>query len=213
MNSKKHDANMLQNLLRAQEGLALIEFAIMLPVLLLLMIPLYDFHNYINTEQKVIKTGWVIADMIGMSATQQTLDDEKIIPRSMLLTRASLSSMLETSHFLMTPKPIDAASNFRIRAASIQKMPDDSIRVHWLAEYNGEQMQVYRNPGANAMVLPNNFAAQMVRGENLIATEVSYSVRPLLSGLASIGISLNDKRITKTQYFPVRYGSLTTIQP
>lgn len=193
---------------KTEVGVASIELAIILPVMLMLFMPMYDFYNYIVTQQRVVKASWSIADMIAMSADQKTADDESFISNGMVLNRCSLEEILQTSRFLMAPIDVTKQDNqFSVVVSSIQNFTGTGLKTHWTRRYNGLAI----TSGGSALTLPADFSTNMYNGENVIAIQVTVFIEPLFD-LSALGITpLSPRFVTRKAFFPVRVGSLSTI--
>lgn len=201
---KKNNSGALR---KADDGTILIEFAIVLPVLMLLLIPIYDFYNYIMSEQRAIKTGWMVGDMIAMSVSQEEIDKNSFVPSSMRLTEQTLENILQTAHFTMAPADL-SSGDFRIEVSSIQKLPS-TMKTHWSALFDGNDVSVTPNEGS--LALPSSFENEMDIGENVIVVETTFTVRPVFD-LSIVSLNpLTESDIVKRHYFPVRLGVLDSI--
>ena len=198
---KKNNSSALA---KVEDGTILIEFAIVLPILMLLLIPIYDFYNYIMSEQRAIKTGWMVGDMIAMSVSQEEIDKNSFVPSSMRLTGQTLENILQTAHFTMAPADL-SSGDFRIEVSSIQRLPGEML-THWSASFDGGSVTE-----GGGLTLPANFANEMDIGENVIVVETTFTVRPVFD-LSIVNINaLSERDIVKRHYFPVRLGVLDSI--
>lgn len=182
-----------------------IEFAIILPLLLLIALPIYDYFRYIMIIQKLNKTAATIADMIVISeppAAGATTTDIQANP--FILTLERLENITKTANFLMQPYPFDRPQGQFVSIVSAYDPPDArGPGIYWGYVYNG----VWGGPtaactAANAHVAPcarenqnptNNpanfegtFFDSMRDDENVIIVRVCYDYRPLFDWTGTI---------------------------
>jgi Flp pilus assembly pilin Flp len=193
---------------KGNSGAAAIEFALILPVLLILSLPLVDYFQYIMTIQKMNKTAASVADMLVISTPG---DGPLANSDPFALTGATLTNVLQTSDFLMHPFPFTGAENARVTVNSIVNQ-GGTVSAPWSAVYNGGGGVSVQGIG-DTNVLPAGFLGQMFDDENAIAVTVEYRFEPVipLPGLGFIpSLAAEDIRIT--QFFPARNGALTCVR-
>lgn len=183
---------MLQ-LLRRQEGLAYLEFAIALPFLATLLLGSIEATRYIIIAQKAEKASVTISDLVAQSGTIGT---------------TSLNQLVLAAGQIM--KPYSFNTNGFVVVSSVSKVGTNPPKVNWQyksSSANGSwtQASMIGTTGGTA-TMPTGFT--MVDKENVIVTEVFYDYRPMLTG--SI---LQIKKLYKLSVFRPRLGELGTLGP
>jgi Flp pilus assembly protein TadG len=178
---------------RAQEGVAYLEFAIVLPFLLALLMGSIEVTRYILIAQKLEKVAVTISDVTSQGSTISTSDLDNII------TAAS-----------QVMQPYTFGANGYVIVTSVRQTGTSSgsnpPRVNW--QYTGggtwTQTSMIGTPGS-AATLPNGMT--LFDRDNIIITEVFYNYQPLLSTNGVItGTSLY-----KVGVFKPRLGDLSTL--
>ena len=142
-----------------RRGVALIEFAMVLPVLVILFLGSFQLMEAVSVYRKVTTTSRSIADLITQRAS---------------ISEADIQSYLDASAQIMAPYRIDRG---KFRVSLIKLQADNTARVVWSRTKDGTDKLV-----ANSIyVLPNTIKQQ---GIDIIVTDVSYNYVPLaFSGL------------------------------
>lgn len=142
-----------------QRGVALIEFAMVLPVLVILFMGSFQLMEAVSVYRKVTTTSRSIADLVTQRAS---------------ISEADIQSYLDASAQIMAPYRIDRGK-FRVSLIKIQL--DNTARVVWSRTKDGTDKL-----SANSVyVLPDSIKQQ---GIDIIVTDVSYNYVPLaFSGL------------------------------
>lgn len=149
----------------AQQGMATAEFALVLPMLLLMFYGAVEVTRYILVVQKVEKLTHTIADVTSQSRT---------------LTTASLDQLTTASADIMRPFAVGA--NTRILVSSLYRNATDAnARVNWRYS-GGGSMTATSAIGAlgTTPVMPGPGFTFNAR-ENVICAEVFYRLSPLVS--------------------------------
>ncbi|MBY0356221.1 MAG: pilus assembly protein [Rickettsiales bacterium] len=190
-------------------GAVAIEFAIILPLLLLMTLPIYDFFRYIMIIQKMNKTISTIADMIVLSepAPAGTVNGDPVINSNpFILTQDRLRNIVTTADFLMQPYSFSRTngqgnpSQF-INVVSIYNPPGTGAGngpgIYW--SYTNFGLTQAIDPRCNATeahgsfcgrenLNPTNdpantegtFIDQMADGENAVIVRICYDFEPIL---------------------------------
>lgn len=223
MNSFKRIAQMLNPLVllsncfcsgiarlrRHQGATVVIEFAIILPLLLLMTLPVYDFFRYIMILQKMNKTASTIADMIVMSepAPVGTTSTSPVVSSNrFILTVPRLTDIMRTADFLMQPYDFNRSdaegSRQFINAVSVYNPPGSvGPGIYWSVTNFGTNVvvdptctsananvgvcdrsdPVANNPTGDPSNYEGNFLNQMVDGENAIIVRICYDYSPIFN--------------------------------
>ncbi len=208
---------------RKNDGAAAVEFALVLPILIILAVPLADYFRYIMTLQKVNKIAASVADMVTMSSsvtsatTQAVLDGD-----ATYLTVGRLTCIFNTVPNLAFPYPFTGTVN-RVIVTSVYRPPGTAAGAPsnyvWQVLYRNGLPLTIRPPAAiNAAAhpMPATFGAQgqnMFDNENAIMVRVRYEFNPIFSfGGGWIPI-LSTRIIDLNQVFMARNGRLDALVP
>ncbi len=176
-----------KNIFTDQSGIAATEFALLLPVLLALMLGVYEISRYILLHQKLERVAYTVADVTG----QQTA-----------VTIAGLNDIMAAAIKIMDP--YEFPDNGVIILTSVYQDPDDGPVVRWQYKGGGTLDRVSRigEPGDTPQ-LPTGLALN--DSDNVIFSEVFYNYIPDFD---------EDYFATRENYkyavFKPRLGALTT---
>ncbi len=204
-----------------ESAVALIEFAFVLPILLVLSIPLFNYISYVMTVQKINKTAATLADMIVMSTppdgttTAAMANSDKLI-----LSNQSLQMVLDSSKALMQPLGFPdtngkTCTSAAIHVASVIKPAGNPAGTVWTADYTGSGTATITNhatPTAAPSSLNAAFTGAMYDGENTIVVEVSCGFNPPIAVGAGLDLPiLTPTTITSIFRYPARNGALNFV--
>lgn len=192
-------------------GSALVEFAILLPVLLILSLPLLNYFHYVQAVQKLNKATTTIADMIALSHKADGLSAQEIDDNPLTLNEERLANMIATVDFLMHPLAFGPNQDALVTAVSVYKDGSAPPHAAWSAEYSGEGNVAVRN-GGDLNLVPADFISGMYDQENAIAVRIAYTYHPPIpiSPLSFIP-SMAETPLSVTQFFPARSGPLRCV--
>lgn len=192
-----------------------IEFAIILPVLLILLFPTIDYARYILLQQKIIKGAYVIADAVSMSTpvepgvtTQTDIDTV-----GTYLTEDLLRALTNTADLLMMPFPPEAGSGtdrYNVEITHIyNSTPGGSTpTIGWQYDQNSQTLTV----GGGATTLPDSLQNNLDDDENLIRVRFTAIYDPITPPLQGLGIPFLARQTREhTSYFRARYGDLRNV--
>ena len=177
-----------RRILADERGLAFIEFALVLPVLLLLFMGGYELSRLVIVSQRLEKVAYTVNDVV----TQQTS-----------VTNAQLGNIMTAAAEIMQPYPF--ASNGGIVLSSVyQSGATTSPTVLWQYQGGGTLPSTSRigQPGGLA-TLPAGFTLNAT--DNVIIAEVFYNYTPLLTAGP-----IQPTTLYKIVIFKPRLGALTT---
>ncbi len=182
-------SNPLKRLFRDRSGNALIETAIVMPILTLNILGGMEISRYVLLNQKLDRVAASIGDLVAQAETISALD---------------IDNLFEAAKFVI--KPFSLGSNGAVIVSSIGAADGNPPMVNW--QRNGAGSLVAASAlgaaGANA-TLPQGFTVPS--GSNTIVAEVFYDYTPwLMSGITS------PSRLYHRALFRPRLGSLTTLQ-
>lgn len=179
-----------------QYGAAAVEFAIVLPVLLLLFAAVVEISRYIQAREKLESATANILDMINQNEN---------------VDAAGLSALIATTSDLMEPFPVQAGNYFAI-VTSIGKGDQHKCNPYALWQFStGGQSKVATSEGA-VIDLPG---LSLMPNEQAVTVEMYYHYTPLLS----FDVPLLGGGVYKASVMPTtmyrrmiakpRYGSFT----
>ena len=189
----------LQGLKRDRSGVALTEFALSLPLLLIAGLGGVETANLAVTTLRVNQVTMQIADNASRIGDTSSLEDRKIY-------ESDINDLLLGSN-IQAGQSIDLYNHGRVIVSSLQVVPgtDDQQYIHWQrckgtknhASSYGAQGDGVATPLAGMGPPGEEVMAQ--RGEAVIFVELSYNYQPLVPGF------FNDSRvISSTSAFTVR---------
>jgi len=189
---------MLRNMLRFkrdQEGIALVEFALSIPLLLALLMGAIEVTRYILIEQKVEKVAVTISDVVAQGTT---------------ISNSQLGIIIDAASQVMLPYSFGSNGYVIITSVTQTGAPgvNNPPMVNW--QYNGGG--TLKPVPSSTIGTPNNAANlpvgfTMADKDNIIITEAFYNYTPLL---ANNGI-LNNNLIYKSAIYKPRLGTLSTL--
>lgn len=174
--------------LLAQQGMAMVEFAIALPVLMTLFYGTVEVTRYILITQKVEKLAHSVADMTAQSATASA---------------ASLNQVMAAASDIMSPYTVGV--NGRILISSLYRAPNTvDAKINWRYE-GGGTLSAISALGAVAATPTMPSAFTFDERENVIAAEVYYRFSPLISTQF-----FGTTTIYRIAFYKPRFGALLT---
>lgn len=176
-----------RNLFTAEQGLAAIEFALSLPLLILLTFGSIEVTRYVLITQKLERVSIILSDLVAQSSTITTAQLDQIIPAA--------------GQVLL---PYSFATDGYAIISSVKKTGTNPPVITWQYKSSGtaQVSQVGVNGGTATM--PAGFT--MVDKDMVIITEVFYNYKPILSGT----IYSNSQMYRYSIYKP-RLGDLTIL--
>lgn len=183
----------IRSFLRAEGGIAVIEFAMALPLLLAMLYGVIELTRYILITQKVEKLAHTVADITAQSQT---------------VTAADLNEILDASAHVMAPYAM--GGNSRIIISSLYRPPNpgpstpSTARVNWCYKGGGSLAAASEIGALGATpAMPGGFTFN--ERENVIAAEVFYAFSPLITTEW-----FSDTVIYRAAFYRPRLGALTT---
>lgn len=82
------------------EGIAAVEFSLIAPVLILMVVGLYDFCSFINTDMKLENTAASAALFVLQGGDPEDIESEVIMKSSLALTEAGRSAVTVSSEYV-----------------------------------------------------------------------------------------------------------------
>ena len=175
--------------LRSNRGVAMVEFALSLPVLMLMFYGCIEITRYILITQKVEKLAHTVADATAQGKT---------------VTIAGLNQLLEATSNIMEPFATGAQS--RILISALYRPPGVSsvANVNWRYAGGGSLAATSALGEVGTVpVMPAGFTFN--ERENVIAAEVFYTFEPLVAPEL-----VGDATVYRVAFYKPRMGLLTT---
>lgn len=174
-------------LLHARDGMAMVEFALLLPMLMVMFYGCIEVTRYILIVQKVEKLAHTTADVTAQSKT---------------VTTASLNQLFEATADIM--EPFGTGANSRILISSLYRAVGASAAtVNW-CHRGGGTLTVTSTIGAVGATptMPGTFTFN--ERENVIASQVFYRFTPLISNRF-----FGTTTVYRSAFYKPRLGLLT----
>lgn len=155
----------LTNFRKRDDGVAAMEFALVLPVLLIILMGTIEFSNVLMVERKLLNAMQSVADLIGKETD---------------VSDADLDEIFYAAQLVMYPY---ASSNMTIGVASVRYDDDTGTpTLDWSDSWNGGSVQ---NPTTLA-------AGRGSAGESIIIVSGSYAYTPLSTLVITSSFSLGE---------------------
>ncbi|MGI4850868.1 MAG: TadE/TadG family type IV pilus assembly protein [Janthinobacterium lividum] len=155
--------NLTKKYIRSTKGSVLVEFALIVPVMVLLFVGIFELSNYILLNNKLVRAAGVIGDMI----TRQNM------------TRSLLVNNLKTANDVL--KPFDFNKYGSIVSTQVQNigMTTDPTKmiISWQQNYNGG-ISLLGAIGNIPKNLPGDVS--VIKDQTIIVTEIFYQYKPLV---------------------------------
>jgi len=178
----------LRRLVTSTRGAAAVEFALILPVLAMMLLGTVELGRYIQVYMKVQTVAGNIGDI--MSRPEQ-------------VAASDLAALFSASQVMMNP--FEAGPNLRIIVSGvIVTDPDDPPEVAWQSE-GGGSLAVASGVGGVGEIANVPDGLVTFGGEALIVAETVYDYEPWLLGIVP------DQLVRETAYFRPRRGTLATL--
>lgn len=178
---------LLRTFLHHEHGIAVTEFALIAPFLLLLLLGSIEIARYLQINQKADKIAYTAADVVAQSKSVST---------------ALMDQLLSASQDMMNPYSF--GSDGIIYITSVTKSAGNYPTVNWRYSGGGSlsgQSSQLGSVGSSA-TLPGGLT--LADRDNVIIAEVYYRFRPLF------GVNIVSTRVLyKTAIYKPRLGALT----
>lgn len=180
-------ASLLRRFRRDSRGIAMIEFAFALPILITMTFGTVELSRYVLLHQKL--------DRIAMSIADLTAQSEELAETDVANIFAAISHI---------GQPFDVTDSGLVILTSVSRSGNE-IAVDWQRFSNGAVVETSRigQPG-QAATLPDGLL--LLDGDNVIVAEVFYDFAPMLTGSL-----LGTQQLYHSAFFRPRFGSLDEI--
>lgn len=180
----------IKRFIRADKGVAAVEFAMILPVLLALYIGVSEAGTLLITDRKVQSVAGAVGDLVARS--------------NKTLTASQMEDYFRISTSIMSPY---STSRLTQTVTAIAVSATGEAVVSWSYEFTDTNHMVTgtRYRGGSEYDLPAEMIA-IARGHTVIAAETNYTHRPLLGLFFDQSIDLH-----RSNFFLPRFGGTITI--
>jgi hypothetical protein len=187
--------SLFSRLRAAQDGVAMVEFAYSLVVIVPLFLGGIELSNYVTTKMRVSQLALHVAD----NASRIGIDSLLAKPR---ITEAQINDLFTGAQ--LQSGTLDLAANGRVILSSLERMPNDTkhmIRwqrcfgsLDWDSSYGdaGDDKIVAMGPATNQVTAPQDTGVMFV--------EIAYQYKPLFLSNAMFA----DRKIHETAAMVVR---------
>jgi hypothetical protein len=181
-----------------QSGVALIEFAVALPFLLIIFLGMIELANYTLHNQKVDKVANAMADFVTQGATVGVNDLNGFalaVPHIMRPYNFNGTVVFSSAASLNTARP---------------PCPANTPCITWQYRVLGSDVSRIGAPGG-APSLPNGYV--IANGQNVIVAEAFLHYTPVLAVSSNFVPAFTATTIYKIAVLKPRQGSLTVLGP
>jgi Flp pilus assembly protein TadG len=160
------------------KAVAALEFAIVLPFMLLLYVGGFELSRGMAINVKVTAATHSVADMVSQNTQIST---------------AQMQGILSASTAIIAPYPATDSSGslITVTVSEVSTNGSGNATVQWSKSYNGTTVGTGR-PVGQAMTLPSSLTGAQNNNVSLILGEVSYAYTPNLGYAISGTVTLKD---------------------
>ena len=181
--------NLFARLRRDERGISALEFALILPILVMFSAGTIEFGRLILLTQKLQNGAFIIADL---AARDKTICEEDL--DNIFLALDDLVA------------PFDVVERGRAIVTSVMGDEDAEPVIEWQHESAGAlEAASTVGPVGEVAELPDELSTQ--EGETIIVAEVFFAYEPLF------GLNTEARTLHKLAYFKPRLGTLDTLPP
>jgi hypothetical protein len=186
--------------MKCNRGAALIEFALVLPILVSLLVGTVEVSRFAIINLKLDKAANAMADFVAQGNVVRNRD---------LDTFANTIPQIMKPFAFSGTVIFSAVGSFTARTGACA--PNSSNCISWQQKRLGTGSSALGGQGSSGVPLPSGYV--IPRGQDLIAAEIRYSYSPLLPITSSIITNLSPRSIYKIALHRPRQGALTTLSP
>jgi Flp pilus assembly protein TadG len=157
---------------RHERGVAAIEFALIIPILVLLLLGCFEVPRYVLVWQRMARTSSGVADLLAQA-------DEP-------MTGNQMDDIVQAAKVMM--QPYDIIANGNIVVDSVNNPSGGGAKVTWRKIYGSGGNQGKVGKANDTPVIPTNLMP--ASGEEVLTSEVYFNYRPIFSTLIYNGSTL-----------------------
>jgi Flp pilus assembly protein TadG len=166
---KKQFLEAIRQFANGEQGVTAIEFALVLPVILLILLGCFEVPRYVLVVQKIARTSASVADLVAQA-------DEPI-------TGNQMQDIFIAGKTLM--QPYDVVANGKIYISSINNPAAAGVKLTWQRNNGGNDGGKGSKLGAEGSNPTAKLPANLVPASNeeVLAAEVYFNYQPVFSSL------------------------------
>lgn len=174
-----------------EDGVAAVEFALVLPIMLTLYIGAMEASTLISMDRRVQSVAGAVGDLVARSDTT--------------IPAATLTDYFRASGGIMAPFPSDGLKQV---VTQVQVSADGkTIKVVWSRQFvNGTYAVGTDYPANSDYTLLPQAMIDIAKGDNVIVAKASYSYLPLYGIIIDKAVPLN-----RENFFLPRFGGSITV--
>ena len=175
LHSLKGMRSRLRRFAAGEQGVTAIEFALVLPVVLLIMLGCFEVPRFVLVYQKIARTSSGVADLVAQA-------DEPI-------TKNQMGDIYTAAKIMM--QPYDIVANGRIYVSSINNPSGTGVTLTWQTNNSG-LVATASKLGAQGTNPTAKLPVTLVPGSNeeVLASEVYFNYTPVFPNLIYSGSQL-----------------------
>lgn len=206
-------------------GIALLEFALLAPFLILLFLGAIELGRYILIMQKVEKASYVLTDMVSQYE-EATTNTQPYPPGT--INQTEIDAVFAQYTRIMSPYGAD--SRQRVIVTSVTR-EGAALTVKWQVAGGGTLTDdvtsivngrtpgnmsagSVRNTPASFPAAFNTILIPFDDNDNMVVGEVFYRYSPILRNqLLAIGVDIPEQTFTRYMFFKPRQGAMNALPP
>lgn len=182
--------NIFKTFLKNNAGIAAVELAVVLPMIMTLFLGVVEVSNFILVNQRTEKMAHTVADVVSQGET---------------ITIAELDNILSATSEIMKPFPFGQYGHVII--TSVHRNPGSAPKVAWQFEGGGTLKNVHSNFGGTGFASPLPTGFTLNERETVIIAEVYYDHQNFITDM----FNGNDPNLYKYAFYKPRLGTLDVI--
>lgn len=180
----------LRQLPYVEDGVAAVEFALILPIMLLVYVGSVEASALISMDRRVQSVAGAVGDLVARSDGS--------------ISAASLTDYFRAAGAIMTPYP---SAGLQQMVASIEVRANGTTRVAWCRQYVNNVVSTCPAHAVNSTY--TTLPAEMItiaRGKYVIAAKGNYAYTPLYGIVFDQAV-----RLSRENFFMPRFGTAIAI--
>ncbi|NDE90431.1 MAG: pilus assembly protein [Alphaproteobacteria bacterium] len=182
--------NNFTHFLKDTRGVAAIELAIVLPLLMTLFLGVVEISNFVLVNQRTEKMAYTISDVVSQGET---------------ITTAELDNILAATSEIMKPFPFNTLGHVIITA--VHRNVNDTPKVAWQYEGGGTLHDTHSHFGGPGFGSPLPQGFILNERETVIITEIYYNHENLVTTM----FNGSNPQLYKFAFYKPRLGALDVI--
>ena len=179
----------LKQLPYVEEGAAAVEFALILPIMLLVYVGSVEASALISMDRRVQSVAGAVGDLVARSDGS--------------ISAASLTDYFRAAGAIMTPYP---PTGLRQMVASVEVRANGTTRVAWCRQYVNNVVSACADHAVNSTYALPAEMITIARGKYVIAAKGNYAYTPLYGIVFDQAV-----RLSRENFFMPRFGTAIAI--